>query len=322
MASRTIAIPIQIYSDPLWIQLIADTFPVMAFATSWMWLVSFFIQLVGVAMGTNINANLGSGGAANTSGPGGGPNSSSNPSATIDTVIQITAYSIYGLLIIAFSVFGRIASAVLLYALLCCVYATLLGMGMYFLPRLLGLVLPALRGKWQSPLALRLAACTSICLLVFGAQTFSFARKVVQSTAPQSQKLNGPYWWFQYGALELVPGFLFLVLLHPKLVPRMPQPDDSSASAKSIGDASSAAARGRLGSNDSKSGSGRPPHSPQPSRSTTPIPQRQMMSVPSGTKESTPLLSTNNPNLRYGGPVTVGGPVDIEQQGSGDRSIP
>ncbi len=317
MASRTIAIPIQIYSDPLWIQLIADTFPVMAFATSWMWLVSFFIQLVGVAMGTNINANLGSAGAANigaTSGPGGGPNSSSNPSATIDTVIQITAYSIYGLLVIAFSVFGRIASAVLLYALLSCVYATLLGMGMYFLPRLLGLVLPALRGKWQSPLALRLVACTSICLLVFAAQTFSFARKVVQSTAPKSQKLNGPYWWFQYGALELVPGFLFLILLHPKLVPRMPLPDNSNdGSAKSVGDSSFAAARGRLGSNDSKSGSGRPSYSPQPSRSTTPIPQRQMLSV-SGTKESTPLLSTNNPNLRYGGAVTtMGAPVDIEQ---------
>jgi hypothetical protein len=34
MISRTIAIPIQIYSDPLWLQLISDTFPVMAFATA------------------------------------------------------------------------------------------------------------------------------------------------------------------------------------------------------------------------------------------------------------------------------------------------
>lgn len=318
MASRTIAIPIQVYNDPLWIQLIADTFPVMAFATSWMWLVSFFIQLVGVAMGTNISANLGSGGVASigsTSGPGGGPNSNSNPSATIDTVIQITAYCIYGFLVIAFSVFGRIAAAVLLYALLCCVYATLLGMGMYFLPRLYGLVLPTLRDKWQSPLALRLAACTSVCLLVFAAQTFSFARKVVQSTTPKSEKLNGPYWWFQYGALELVPGFLFLVLLHPKLVPTLPLPDPSNDSSHST-----AAARRRLDSNDSKSGSVRPSNSPQTSRSTTPVPQRQMLSVP-GTKESTPLLSTHS-NLRYSGPVTMGGPVDtstsIEQQGSGE----
>ena len=343
MASRTIAIPIQIYSDPLWMQLIANTFPVMAFATVWCWLVSFFVQLVGVALGTNISTSVGSGGVANigaTSGPGGGPNSSSSPSATILTVIQITAYVVYGFLIITFSVFRRIAAAVLLYALLCCVYATLLGMGVYFCPRLLGLLLPALGGKWKSPLALRLVACSSACLLVFTAQTFCFARKVVQSTVPTSHKGNGPYWWFQYGALELLPGILFLLLLHPKRIPRASSPESSDENTqKSSGDLPSLGRRTpplrsyhrQTDSNDSKSGSALLTPSPQPSRSPTPpILQQQHATAGASnlTKETTPLLSAHS-NLRYGGSATLSGShadattsIDSrhQQQGSNDRS--
>jgi hypothetical protein len=277
MISRTIAIPIQIYSDPLWIQLIADTFPVMAYATAWMWLVSFFVRLVGVALGTNPNPNPnnieGGGGiggigggisltknsssGGGSSGSGGNSANSNNNSnavyksvATIDTVIQITAYTVYALLIITFTVFRRIAAAVLLYALLCCVYATLLGTGLYFCPRLLGLLLPGLGSSgsgssgespssitksqyYKNPLAIRLGLCTIICLLVFAARTFCFARKVVQSTggAPDSTGMQhssssgssgsgggGPYWWFQYGTLEWLPSILFLIMLHPKKV--------------------------------------------------------------------------------------------------------
>jgi len=296
MTSRTIAMPIQIYSDPLWIQLIADTFPVMVYATAWTWLVSFFVQLVGVALGTSTNIHVTtttstpnqnnqaggtsiSNGSLNrnsnnnnnnnsNAGAGASPynnNINNSPVATIGTVIQITSYTIYVLLIITFSVFRRIAAAVLLYALLCCVYATLLGTGLYFCPRLLGLLLPGLvgagngggvggeseraategegdehergeaqEGKQQersqrtkqqqqnSALALRLCVCTSICLLVFAARTFCFARKVVQSTAPpsmqQHQHSTTANWWFVYGTLELLPGILFLIMLHPKKV--------------------------------------------------------------------------------------------------------
>jgi len=311
MTSRTIAMPIQIYSDPLWIQLIADTFPVMVYATAWTWLVSFFVQLVGVALGTSTNIhgttttstrnqNNQAGGTSisngslnhnsnnnndnNNSNAGAGTspynnNNNNSPVATIGTVIQITSYTIYVLLIITFSVFRRIAAAVLLYALLCCVYATLLGTGLYFCPRLLGLLLPGLvgagngggvggeseraategegdeheggeaqEGKQQersqrtkqqqqnSALALRLCVCTSICLLVFAARTFCFARKVVQSTAPSSmQHQQLSKWWFVYGTLELLPGILFLIMLHPKKVgvaASSPSGSDSNISSK------------------------------------------------------------------------------------------
>jgi len=317
MISRTIAIPIQIYSDPLWLQLIADTFPVMAFATAWTWLVSFFVQLVGVALGTNINANLGSAGGATIgaiSGSGGGPNSTAyRPFVTIDTVIQITAYMVYALLIISFTVFRRIAAAVLLYALLCCVYATLLGMGLYFCPRLLGLLLPGLGGKWHSPLALRLVACSAVCLLVFAAHTFSFARKVVQSTGPSSHMGNGPYWWFQYGALEFVPGVLFLALLHPKRTTTAPSNNSGNGDHPSKNSASGDpnykrtpplhSYHKRTDSSDSKSGARNTP-SPQPSRSPPRQTQQPHFSSSSSSsnsnKETTPLLSSNS-NNRYSG---------------------
>lgn len=307
MVSRTIAIPIQIYSDPLWLQLIADTFPVMAFATAWTWLVSFFVQLVGVALGTNLTATLGSA-------SGGGAN---QPVTTIDTVIQITAYVIYAVLIISFTVFRRIAAAVLLYGLLCCMYAALLGMGLYYCPRLLSLLLPGLGGKWHSPLALRLIACSSALLLVFAGHTFSFARKVVQSTIPYHQD-DGPYWWFQYGALEFVPGILFLALLHPKRTERAPSnPSSSENTTKSSSDPNYPPNSGRRTPPlhayhkrvDSGDGARMTP-SPQPSRSPPPPPSRQPQhsgssSVGNSNKETTPLLSTHS-SQRYGGSTMSG----------------
>ena len=44
-------IPVQMWSNPLWAQFVADTLPEMAFASAWTLLVSFFVQLVGVALG-------------------------------------------------------------------------------------------------------------------------------------------------------------------------------------------------------------------------------------------------------------------------------
>ena len=246
-----VAIPIQIYADPLWIQLIMDTFPVMVFATAWTWLVSFFVQLVGVALGithpgrfeipfqsrvdTTITStstfNTNTGGLSsedvltgssltasrrNTTGnsTNEGRTEDDSPSyhphkkpgiASIDTVIQITAYTIYGVLIILFAIFRKIAAAILIYALLCCIYAVLFGTGLYFCPRLLGLLVPGLlpttttttttttssSGSPQNPqpngggggtaaekrnfgVVVRLSVCTLICLFVFAARTVRF----------------------------------------------------------------------------------------------------------------------------------------------------
>jgi hypothetical protein len=217
--ARTIAIPVQIYSDPLWAQLIADTLPVMAYASAWTMLVSFFVRLVGVALG-------------------------SGTSTTPGTVIQITAYCLYSVLIFTFF-FHHAEAAVLLYSLLCCIYAALLGTSLYFLPKLLLLLYPSLLQwpPWQqdaspasisqssapiqttqhrqrSPsstmpkappaLAIRLAICGSVCLFVFAARTINFANKIVAPAHTAS-------WWWQYGALELFPSILFLIIIqHPK----------------------------------------------------------------------------------------------------------
>ncbi len=179
MVTRAVMIPAQVYSDPIWAQLIADTLPVMAFASAWTLLVAFFVKLVGVALG-------------------------SGTSATPGTVIQITAYGAYLWLIVTY--FFNDVAAVLLYALLCCIYAALLGTGLYFCPRLLALLHPTLAR--HPALAVRLAACSGASLLVFAARTFGFARKVVSPPHTAS-------WWWQYGALELAPSFLFLVSMHP-----------------------------------------------------------------------------------------------------------
>eukprot|EP00536_Pseudo-nitzschia_multiseries_P009598 jgi/Psemu1/306651/fgenesh1_kg.271_\ len=345
MASRALAIPIQVYSDPLWVQLIADTFPVMTYATAWTWLVSFFVQLVGVALGSTNNIVGGTGATTiNSSGTSGSPSNAHRSAATIDTVIQITAYVVYSLLIIAFTIFRRIAAAVLLYALLCCIYATLLGTALYFFPRLLSLLLPGLEGKWHSPLALRLVACSVISLLVFAARTFCFAKKVVQSTTPLGNTGGGPYWWFQYGALELLPGIMFLILLYPKQATTTPNSDSSRNTGTNITKSASSGrtnhhpASGAVGygsgedpshsgrrtpplhssyqrsdSNDSKSGARNP--SPQPSRSPPPSTQQATNKVSNSNPnhEKAPLLASNS--SRYGGSAIKGGdagvPIDV-----------
>jgi hypothetical protein len=234
MMARTIALPIQIYTNLLWAQLVADTLPVMAYASAWTMLVSFFVRLVGVALG-------------------------SGTSTTPGTVIQITAYCLYTILIGTF-LFHHAEAAVLLYSLLCCIYAALLGTSLYFLPRLMLLLYPNLM-QWtkqsrnlatssnqgqqhpqpatsisatnlssqQRPassstssmsstnvptappeLAIRLTLCSGVCLFIFAARTINFANKIVSPAHTAS-------WWWQYGALELFPSVLFLVIVrHPR----------------------------------------------------------------------------------------------------------
>eukprot|EP00339_Tiarina_fusa_P022660 CAMPEP_0117035142 /NCGR_PEP_ID=MMETSP0472-20121206/24973_1 /TAXON_ID=693140 ORGANISM="Tiarina fusus, Strain LIS" /NCGR_SAMPLE_ID=MMETSP0472 /ASSEMBLY_ACC=CAM_ASM_000603 /LENGTH=353 /DNA_ID=CAMNT_0004744517 /DNA_START=124 /DNA_END=1182 /DNA_ORIENTATION=+ len=178
MSARTVMIPVQIWSDPLWAQFVADTLPEMAFASAWTLLVSFFVQLVGIASGTGNTTSTG-------------------------MVIQMTSYVVYVMLVATY--FWNPLASVLLYALLCCIYAALLGTTLFFCPRLLTLLQPSLQR--QRGLSVRLLSCTALCVFVFGGRTIGFARKVV---APPRQVS----WWWQYGALELIPAVLFLVMMH------------------------------------------------------------------------------------------------------------
>ena len=115
------------------------------------------------------------------------------------------AYTVYTLLI-CLQYFNNVAT-ILLYALLCCIYAALFGVVLYFFPRLVSLLKPTLvrsRG-----LSARIFLCTALCLFVFGAHTVGYARLVV---APPRKV----YWWWNYGVLELFPAIIFLVMMRPK----------------------------------------------------------------------------------------------------------
>lgn len=59
MLARIIAMPVQIWTDPHWYQFVGDTLPEMIFASAWTLLVTFFVQLVGIATGTGTNASPG-----------------------------------------------------------------------------------------------------------------------------------------------------------------------------------------------------------------------------------------------------------------------
>lgn len=194
MVFRTAMIPVQVLynSTPLWAELVADTFPAMAFASAWTLLVTFFVRLVGVA--------LGSGGAGTGPTPG-----------KRGVVVQIAAYCVYAWLVgtacFVNAAEAAEAAAVLLYAFLSCIYAALLGTALCSCPRLLSLLSSSLARN--SALAVRLAGCSATCLFVFAARAFGYARRVV------SPSHTAASWWWQYGALELAPCVLFLVSMHP-----------------------------------------------------------------------------------------------------------
>ena len=172
--------PIMIWTHPLWLQFVGDTLPEMIFATGWTLMATFFVQLVGNATGT--------------------------VTRTTDAsfVIQATAYIVYTCLIVL-ELFNSVAS-VLLYALLCCIYAGLLGAIAYFCPKLWILLQPSLMN--HRGLVVRLYVCTIMCLLIFAGHMVVFARIVI--AAPDKV-----YWWINYGVLELVPAVTFLVIMNP-----------------------------------------------------------------------------------------------------------
>lgn len=208
-------IPVQLWSNPLWAQFLADTLPSMVFASAWTLLASFFVQVVGVAMGTGTDASPG-------------------------LVMQITAYMLY--LIVMGTYFWNPLASVLLYALLCCVYAALFGTTLYFCPR----VLILLRSTFSEhfAVAIRLAISSVVCVLVLGFRTVGFARKVVAPPKNVS-------WWWQYGMLELIPAAILLLMMQPRSVAPAASPADS-------GDEGSKDRR-RARSSSPGSGSGTPP---------------------------------------------------------------
>lgn len=184
LITRAIMIPVQICSHPLWLQFIADTLPEMTFASAWTLLVSFFVQLVGVALGV-----LGTG-------------TSTSPVI----VIQTTSYIVYSVLILTY--FKYQIAMVLVYALLCCIYSALFGTTVYFCPRLLTLLRSTL--AMHSGLSFRLAACGVLCIFVFASRSIGFALRVV---APP----KAVFWWWEYGCLELIPSVLFLMMMRPNV---------------------------------------------------------------------------------------------------------
>jgi hypothetical protein len=188
MLSRVIVMPIQIWSDPISWQFIGDTLPEMIFASAWTMLVSFFVQLVGLATGTGTNTSPG-------------------------IVIQCTAYIVY-LILILLQEWNNVAT-LLLYSLMCCIYSALFGICVYFLPRLVTMLHSSLHGS----LAVRLGLCTIVCISLFLAHTIGYARLVVDPP-------RNVYWWWQYGFLELLPSVVFLSMMST-ISNKLRRPDSS-----------------------------------------------------------------------------------------------
>lgn len=178
LLTRTALIPVEVYATSNYLQLIAETFPEMTFASAWTLLVSFFVQLVGAASGAGTYERPGN-------------------------ILQAIAYGIYVILILT-DLWNDHAS-VLLYAILCCIYAALLGTLLYFGPRLLAILQPSLSRR--SGLGIRLIGCTLICMITFGLQSVNLARQVV--APPKERKL-----WWSYGSVELFPSIALLFMMH------------------------------------------------------------------------------------------------------------
>ncbi len=155
---------------------------------------SFFVQLVGAASGAGTYERPGN-------------------------ILQAIAYLIYMILILT-DLWNDHAS-VLLYAVLCCIYAALLGTLLYFGPRLVAILQPSLSRR--SGLGIRLIGCTLICMITFGAQCVNLARQVV--APPQERKL-----WWSYGSVELFPSIALLFMMHSNRSQRKPSGGRTSTS--------------------------------------------------------------------------------------------
>ena len=104
---------------------------------------------------------------------------------------------------------------------------------------------------------LSLAFCVVCSILVLSRNKVCFARKVVQSTSPLANAAisggGGPFWWFQYGVLELLPSLVFLLLLPPKTIPPSP-PSPPTAVSPSLSVSLSSPNLSRTGSGSGSGG--------------------------------------------------------------------
>lgn len=183
LVSRFLLLPVEAWAAPTWYQFAADTFPYMTFASAWALLVSFFVQLVETASGM-----------------------ASESSGKTLFVMQAIAYTMYAAFMITYV--WNDSAILLLEALLCCIYAALFATLVYFGPKLLSLLRPSLVRR--SGLAIRLVACSIVCLLVFGARTVGLAQRVLLLGQKESP------WWYKYGALELFPAVALLIMMKKK----------------------------------------------------------------------------------------------------------
>jgi len=253
MICRTVMIPIQIYLEPIWIQLVADTLPAMSFASAWTLLVSFFVKLVGVALGATGSGDSDSHHNTKQNGSNDGRGAAGNVALPVRTVIQLTAYVLYFLLMGTF--FMNPVAAVLLYAFLACIYAALLGTSLYFCPRLLTLLYPTLSSMMNTSTNstgdnLGQASSSSSNLRSVGSTTGNedvkggndgtnrsrskysalavrlsfcgvlcvivFGARTVGFCRQIVTPDQAESWWWQYGCLELIPAVIFLILIKPK----------------------------------------------------------------------------------------------------------
>jgi hypothetical protein len=167
------------YDTEFTVQFFADTFGYLSFASAWMLLVSFFVQLVGAASGRLIYA---------------GPS----------IMMQLIGYVVYAILCVTY--LWNDTASVLLFALLCCIYAALFSTLIYFGPRLVALLRPSLAQR--SGLAFRLIASCVMCLVIFAARTVFMVRMVIDP--PKDYP-----WWWNYGCMELFPSVALLIMMHP-----------------------------------------------------------------------------------------------------------
>jgi hypothetical protein len=178
------------------LQILADSLPLVAFGATWAWLVNFFVQLVVAASGSYSRTTTDT-----TDAP-----EDHDKGMSLTTALQGTAYGVYFCLLLSYFLYHE-AAAVLLYALLCCVFAALLGTWVFVCPKLIVLLQPL--EDFRKLLAVRLwVSCFGVFVVLLG-ETIALARQVLLVFSFSERPL-----WILYGGLELLPAVTLLIMMH------------------------------------------------------------------------------------------------------------
>jgi hypothetical protein len=197
---RTMLFPLLIYSYyheevTRTLEIMADSLPLVAFGATWAWLVNFFVQLVVTASGSYSPTTTDTTNA-----------SEDDKGMSLTTALQGTAYGVYSCLLVSYFLYHE-AAAVLLYALLCCVFAALMGTWVFVCPKLIVLLQPL--EDFRKLLAVRLwISCFGVFVVLLG-ETIALARQVLLVFSFSERPL-----WILYGGLELLPAVTLLVMMH------------------------------------------------------------------------------------------------------------